>query len=399
MEGEALQCIKDFEKAYNETKNQPIYVNLENKESSNLQPTEQEEQIMKYQGKTIHKTKNNTWYTRFRANGKQYYLSAKTQKDCYNKLKNAIKKVNIELIASPQLEREHKGQTFLEWYNQWLDLYKVGKVKDTTINDYESSIKNLSEEIKNKEIKKITIIDVLDNLNKIKAERQRQKVYELLKMIFDKAVDNEILEKNIVALIDRPKHKKQNGRPLTIAEEQILIEKCKQIKYGDFYLVALYQGLRKGECLGITNEDIDFINNTLTINKAIDRHNKFNTTKNDVSVRTMPLFEKTKEILLKYKDVKGRIFNISYHRIDDYTKELNKLTSFEFSIKFMRYTFITRCAEQNIPEFVTQSWCGHEIGSRVTKRVYTKYNATDNSKYINIFNKARNYSKTTHDKK
>ena len=43
MEGEALQCIKDFEKAYNETKNQPIYVNLENKESSNLQPTEQEE--------------------------------------------------------------------------------------------------------------------------------------------------------------------------------------------------------------------------------------------------------------------------------------------------------------------------------------------------------------------
>ena len=30
---------------------------------------------MKYQGKTIHKNKNaETWYTRYRINGKQYYM-------------------------------------------------------------------------------------------------------------------------------------------------------------------------------------------------------------------------------------------------------------------------------------------------------------------------------------
>ena len=65
----------------------------------------------------------------------------------------------------------------------------------------------------------------------------------------------------------------------------------------------------------------------------------------------------------------------------------------------MRFTFITRCQEQNIPEFVIQAWCGHQIGSKVTKQVYTKYKASDNSKYINIFNESKNYSKTTHKKK
>ena len=100
----------------------------------------------------------------------------------------------------------------------------------------------------------------------------------------------------------------------------------------------------------------------------------------------MPLFEKTKKILEKYKNIKGRIFNISYNRIDYYTQELESKLNFELSIKFMRFTFITRCQEKNIPEFIIQSWCGHQIGSKITKQVYTKYNEEDNKQFIDIIN-------------
>lgn len=113
----------------------------------------------------------------------------------------------------------------------------------------------------------------------------------------------------------------------------------------------------------------------------------------------MPLFNATKEILLKYKNSTGRIFDISYHRIDNHTKELSEQLGFHFSIKYMRFTFITRCQEQNIPEFVIQAWCGHQIGSKVTKQVYTKYNQEDNIKYIDILNESKNYSNPTHTKK
>ncbi len=110
----------------------------------------------------------------------------------------------------------------------------------------------------------------------------------------------------------------------------------------------------------------------------------------------MPLFNSTKEILNKYKNVKGRIFNISYNQIDEHTREIKKETGISFSTKFMRYTFITRCGEQSIPEFIIQSWVGHKIGSKVTKQVYTKFNAEDNSKYIDILNDSKFYSNSTH---
>lgn len=343
---------------------------------------------MKYQGIKIHKNKKcTTWYTRFRLNGKQHYISAKTQKECYNKLKKALQ--NKELTTNIQY-------TLKEWYDKWLALYKQN-VKDETIRDYNNLFKNLKP-IVNLNIESITVENILSVLNKISAERQKQKTYELLSMLFKKATDNDIVNKNVMLKIDKPKHTKKTGNALTHAQEIEFINACNNNKYGDLYLIALYQGLRKGEVLGITQDDINFENNTLTINKAINKHNKFDTTKNEFSKRTMPLFSKSKDILLKYKNTKGRIFNISYHRIDDYTKMLNKELSFTFSIKYMRFTFITRCQEENIPEFIIQSWCGHQIGSKVTKQVYTKFNQEDNIKYINILNNSKFYSNSTHEK-
>lgn len=349
---------------------------------------------MKYQGKTIHKSKNNTWYTRYRLNGKQYYISAKTQRDCYNKLVRAIKNAKDEKINPGSTK---KRITLIEWFKKWIDLYKKEN-KEETIRDYYNLMKHIKH-LEEKEFVAITIEDIITSLNKMTAERQKQKVWELLSMLYKKAVDNDITEKNIMLKIDKPKHTKKNGNALTHEQETRLIEACRNSKFGDLYLVALFQGLRKGEVLGITNKDIDFDKNTLRIDKAINRHNKFDTTKNEVSERTMPLFNATKEILLKYKNSIGRIFDISYHRIDNHTKELSEQLGFHFSIKYMRFTFITRCQEQNIPEFVIQAWCGHQIGSKVTKQVYTKYNAEDNIKYIDILNESKNYSNPTHTKK
>ena len=359
-------------------------IKLSENDTNDLQ--EQKEQIMKYKGISIIKNKTcNTWSARPRINGKQIYISARTQKECYNKLKKAF--------LNQDTYKENTKITLEQWYYKWLELYKKN-TKEETKRDYFNLMKNL-ENIKNKPIENISVEDIIKILNSMKAERQKQKVYELLNMLFKKALDNEIITKNIITRIDKPKHTKENGKALTHAQEGIFIKECQKIKYGDLYLVALYQGLRKGEVLGITNEDIDFKNNTLRINKAINIHNKFDTTKNKFSERTMPLFDKTKELLLKYKNTKGRIFNISYNKINNYTQKLNELINFKFSIKYMRFTFITRCQEQNIPEFIIQAWCGHQIGSNVTKQTYTKYNAEDNSKYINILNNSKFYSNST----
>lgn len=340
---------------------------------------------MKYQGKSIIQNKKcSTWTARPMINGKQVYISGRTQKECYNKLKKALQQAETSIISLPTIKTS--VLTLNQWFNQWLELYKINQVKETTIKDYKKSLTYINEETLNKDIKAITIIDVLTILNNIKAERQKQKVYELLYMLFDKALKNDFIEKNIIQNIDKPKHEKTNSQPLTFEQEKEFIKVCKQIKHGDYFLICLYQGLRKGECLAITNEDIDFTNNTITINKSINDNNQVDTTKNKQSIRTAPLFEKSIEILKKYKDVKGRIFNFSPKIQKTTLYAINKELNFHVKTKDLRSTFITRCQELAVPEFIIQSWVGHRIGSKVTSSVYTKSNKDVDSKYINILN-------------
>lgn len=345
--------------------------------------TEQKEQIMKYQGISIIKNKKcTTWTARPTINGKQIYISGKTQKDCYNKLKHILQKTNA---IEYQLKKQ-RAITLNQWYNEWLKLYKINQVKESTIKDYKKSLTYLNSEILNKTIQSISTIDILTNLNNIKAERQKQKVYELLCMLFDKALKNDFIEKNIMINIDKPKHEKKNSQPLSFEKEKEFIKVCKQINHGDYFLICLYQGLRKGECLAITNEDIDINNKTLTINKSINDNNQVDTTKNKQSIRTMPLFDKSIEILKKYKDIKGRIFSFSPKIQKTSLYAINKKLNFHIKTKDLRSTFITRCQESAIPEFIIQSWVGHRIGSKVTSSVYTKSNKDIDNKYIDILN-------------
>ena len=360
----------------------------------------QEELEMKYQGITIHKNKKcDTWYTRYRVGGKQYYISARTQKECLEKLKKAMYNKKREYFMSQSEENRNNSITLIEWYNKWLELYKIGKVKRATLASYQSLINFIDDSLKNKKLVEIKAYDLINSLNNCSKERQRQKLFELYHMLFQKAEDNELIPKNIVKLIEKPKHEKNHGQALTNKEQEILIETCQSIENAEMILVSMYQGLRRGELLGLTRDNVDFDNDTLTINKSYNQYDKFDTTKNKQSVRTMPLFAETKRILLKFKNVASteRIFNIQikeYQKLITEIKTKSKIA--ELKTKDMRSTFITRCQELNIPEYIIQSWVGHKIGSKVTKEVYTKYNAEDNFKYINILNESKFYSNSTH---
>lgn len=325
---------------------------------------------MKYQGITIFKRPNcNSWYARYRANGKQFYVSARTQKECYNKLKVAVRQRAKGQILALEEPKQEKCITFIEWFNKWLELYK-SNVKQTTLKQYDVVIKHI-QDIVNKPLNKITSIQILEQLNKISGSRTKQKVYELVKSVFDKAIANEIITKNPLINIDKPKHKRKIGNALTSEDEkeleQILVD-----NNADMFLICLYQGLRRGEALAITGNDIDLQNNLLTINKALNPNNKIDTTKNEYSNRVMPIFNKSIPILEKYAD-KGekRIFAYTYKSCEEVFNTLTSKLKGSYKIHSLRHTFITNCQEKQIPLHIIQKWVGHNIGSKVTSQVYT----------------------------
>lgn len=331
---------------------------------------------MKYQGISIIKRKDcNSWCARFRKNGKQFYVSAKTQKECYEKLKSELKKQsklekNISKIVEVKEEPKEKEITFIEWYNTWLKLYKQN-VKESTIRDYNFSLKYVKT-IYNKPLKEITSIELLEIINGVKYERTKQKVYELINDIFAKALINEVISKNPMLVIQKPKHTKINGTALSNEDEKT-VEKYLIKNNLDMFLVCLYQGLRRGEMLALTINDIDFKNKTISVNKSLTEKGEFSCTKNIYSNRKIPLFDKTLKILEKYKNTSGRIFNITHSScVRRYYKMLEELNlKQKYTIHSFRHTFITRCQENNIPLHIIQKWVGHNIGSKVTNSVYT----------------------------
>ncbi len=354
-------------------------------ELAKLSNPKEETKMLKYQGITIHKSNNaNTYYTRFRVGKKQYYISAYTQRECYEKLKKAKSPTNVAKLLSSQNVITN-NVTLEDWYKQWLTLYKIGKVKDETIRSYRSLFNAIPQNIKEMRMADIKLIDLLTLMQSLTSERQQQKFHDFMSMIFQKAVDNDIITKNLMRKVDKPKHKKVHSQALTSEQQNILIETCSKIENAEVILVALYQGFRRGEVLGITRECVDFDKKKITINKSWSQRNKFDTTKNDQSVRTIPMFESTYNILLKHKDKKPeeRMFNLSIKQYETILSKVRKESGLaDLKMKDMRSTFITNCMNMNFPVHIIQAWVGHALGSVVTTSVYTSHNEEADKEYI-----------------
>lgn len=334
---------------------------------------------MKYKGITIHKRKNcNTYYTRFRKNGKIVCVSAKTQKECYNKLKAAYNDTN---------EINYTNITLSKWCNEWLITYKKNKVRESTLIGITYLIKNhFNGSMFDKQLKDIKPIEIENYLNNIKFNRVKENAYIYLKEIFNRAKQNNLVTINPLESIDKPKHEKQENRALTIEEQTKFENYCiTNNKY--IYLICLWQGLRIGELRALTKQDFNIETQMLTINKSQNDQTKDNRTKNKYSNRTIPIFKKTLNILGKLQFDNDRLTAKSKDYIEKNLKTiLNNLNIKDIKMHSLRHTFITRCQEKNIPLYIIQSWVGHAKGSDITTKTYTHKQKETENKYIDIFN-------------
>lgn len=231
-----------------------------------------------------------------------------------------------------------------------------------------------------KQLSKLTAIDLQTFLNGIDKPRKREKLYTFLKDALTKAVKNKLIADNLFDGIDKPKYDKKQSRALTHDEEQRFVEACRRSNQGDLYLLCLYQGLRLGEALALTYEDIDFAKMTLSINKSIDSLGELTTPKTATSKRTIPLFKKTLALLnqggcgsvFKYKR------NVYQNTMVDLCRALNLQG---VSIHTLRHTFATRCSEAGISAKTVQKWLGHST-LEMTLNVYTHVNADFEAKEV-----------------
>ena len=336
------------------------------------------EDTMKYHGISIVKrTDAKTWYARYREEGIQKRVSGKTQQDVLEKLK---------IVFNVQRKPKIKAYTLNMWIDQWLKLHKQNN-RETTLKAFQS-IRNkyFTTQTFDTDINKIGPLELRELLENVPYERQKQKIYVILKDIFDKAIKDKITQNNPMEHIEKPKHEKKHGESLSITEQARFIEFCRTDPKYTIFLVQMYQGLRIGEALALKWNKVDFENKLLTINESINEGTKDTSTKNKASNRVMPLFNNTIELLQNIKKEDERIFNIPQKKIYKIFKEINTELNKNYKTHYLRHTFITNCKDKNIAEHIIQSWVGHSIGSKITSQTYTHKLSETELKSIEIIN-------------
>lgn len=221
--------------------------------------------------------------------------------------------------------KKRQSETYRDIYNMWIEHYE-NTIEESTFVKTTSIFKNhILPVMGDYKIDKIDITTCQKHVNEWSKKLVHfRKVKAYAAKVLNHAIKHGFLDKNPFDLVEMPKIKKQIS--LDDEEEfanfynreQLLqfLEAIKQTSppmvYTLFHLLA-YSGMRKGEALALTWNDINFEENEIRINKAISRgvdcQLYLKTTKNGV-VRVISMDQQTMDLLASWKAEQAKAFKI-----------------------------------------------------------------------------------------
>lgn len=247
----------------------------------------------------------NTW----KQKSKQGFATKREAKEHEEKLIKSIKK------QPRPINKDMAGITLMEFCEAYLKLKKT--IALGTKRNYINAVNSL-QSLANKPMHMITYLDVQTAVSgwNMKPQTQKQYLSKLL-ILFRAAVHPYgIIQTNFIPDIEIPKGRSQTER-LTITEEQF--KKLMATTSDDIKLaiaICYYTGVRRGELLGLTWQDID--RQAVTISKQLDtQHFIYTAPKTKNSFRTIPIPVALVNMLNEYRrtkplDIQRRLFPKPY---------------------------------------------------------------------------------------
>lgn len=196
----------------------------------------------------------------------------KTEKAAYR----LLLEVKTSILNGEEKQVENSNMTVSEWLDVWYETHK-NDWKITSQLQRENAIKYQMKPLLGKyklnELDKTTYKRVFINelLKKYKSSTVRL-FHTLFKVAINAAVDNEIIPRNRFNKIIIPVEV-VNDNFLTVEELNSFLATAKQLENitnHTMILLLAYTGLRKGEALGLTWTNVDFDNNTITVERTRD---------------------------------------------------------------------------------------------------------------------------------
>ena len=175
------------------------------------------------------------------------------------------------------LRMEIKNKTFvpkqkIEFYTyamRWLDTYKAMSAKSTR-DMYRNIINKHLTDIHDIDLKDLVKSDVQKIINE-KSEHPRicQQIKITVNQIMEASMEDGLVVRNVFRRLTLPSNPKPEKRPLTEEEVQAVKNADFTPKQRAFVYVLFACGLRRGEALALTKNDLDFRAGKIIVNKAL----------------------------------------------------------------------------------------------------------------------------------
>lgn len=280
--------------------------------------------------------------TNFEVNGNKYFRVTKTighkadgtpiRKTFYGAGINEANEKANEYMNNVKNGFIETKSSINDLMNYWIyDYLKDStKLKPSTFDRYEGIYRNYisTSSLAGIKIDKLTMINIQNYYNYLydtekKTYSQIYTVNKVFKTFLNWCIDNGYILKNPTTKITIKGKKadliRKKKKPVTILSDKEISIIKDNIKNTDFeliFLLDLASGLRRGELLALEWSDIDFENNTVTVNKSVKEVKNHETGKKETilqspktlnSFRTISLPSYIMPLLIKNKG-EGKIF-------------------------------------------------------------------------------------------
>lgn len=185
--------------------------------------------------------------------------------------------------------------TVYEWAQRWLKVYK-GKSSPELQAHFKAKMElDIIPIIGNMRMKDVRASHLQELLNNCTDKKYGTvvKIRIAIKQLFDAAETEGIIERNPATKLELPNDlEEEERRPLTETERSVVWDVAQTHPHGTYILTMLLCGLRRGECVALTVDKIDFNRKRLIIRNAI-RYNsnkgRVKSPKSEAGVREVPI--------------------------------------------------------------------------------------------------------------
>jgi integrase len=164
-------------------------------------------------------------------------------------------------------------QTTLEvWVQTWM---ADRSLRPSTLRVYTNTLTPIVREMGSIRLDKLTPMLLSDAFGRLgrgrMGARQLQLGHGYLKSCLQRAVDMEILSRNPMTKVQRPRWEPKTRTYWTVEQASRFIGTCESSssRWGPLFTVLVTCGLRISEALGLTWQDIDLVRQTLTVRQAL----------------------------------------------------------------------------------------------------------------------------------